>query len=187
MASSQSRSNNTEASPIYKNTLIARPAPPRETAAPPKKTMLWGEPTWFFFHTIAEKVKPEAFPIIRQELLNICATICNNLPCPNCASHATQYMKSVNFNAIQSKEQFKMLFFNFHNTVNQRKGYPQFPLSELDAKYSNANLISIITKFLYHFQEKHRGNRLIVHSMHRDRVATNIKLWLATHMDIFSL
>lgn len=187
MASSQSRNTNTDVSPIYKNSRAIKPKSEPVVVAPPKKTMLWGEPTWFFFHTIAEKVKPEAFSSIRQELLNICANICNNLPCPNCASHATQYMKNVNFNAIQTKEQFKMLFFNFHNEVNKRKGYPLFPLSELDSKYSNANLIAIITKFLYHFEEKQRGNRLIVHSMHRDRVSTNIKYWLSTHMDKFNL
>jgi hypothetical protein len=187
MASSQSRNNNTDVSPIYKN---SRPALKKEVVqpvVPPKKTMLWGEPTWFFFHAIAEKVKPEAFSSIRQELLNICFTICNNLPCPNCAAHATQYMKSVNFSAIQTKEQFKMLFFNFHNEVNKRKGYPQFPLAELGPKYSNANLIGIITNFLFHFEEKQRGTRLIVHSMHRDRVAAHAKVWLAKNMDKFSL
>ena len=26
-----------------------------------KDTMLWGAPTWYFFHTLAEKIKPEHF------------------------------------------------------------------------------------------------------------------------------
>jgi hypothetical protein len=175
----------TNATPIYRRSAIQSPAPKTAVIQAPKNKMLWGEPTWFFFHTIAHKIKPEHFAALRLELLNICAIICNNLPCPNCATHATQYMKNVNFNAIQTKDQLKTLFFNFHNSVNARKGYALFPLTELDAKYETANLVAVIQKFMYYFEEKHRGMRLVVHQMHRDRVGVHIKQWLITHLDKF--
>jgi hypothetical protein len=195
IASSQSNNTNdqngiyrhTGPTPIYRRSAL--PAPTHKKAVvivdEPKKKMLWGEPTWFFFHTIAHKIKPEYFASIRLDFLNLCATICNNLPCPNCSSHATQYIKNVNFNSIQTKEQMKMLFYNFHNSVNTRKGYALFPLSELDSKYENANLVSVIQKFLFYFEEKHRGMRLVIHQMHRDRVTINVKQWLFTHLDKF--
>ena len=46
-----------------------------------QKPMKWGEPIWFFFHTIAEKVKNESFPYVKQDLLNIIYNVCVNLPC----------------------------------------------------------------------------------------------------------
>jgi hypothetical protein len=172
--------------PIYRRSALPAPVPKKAVVVEqPKKTMLWGEPTWFFFHVMSHKIKPEYFSEIRLDFLNLCASICNNLPCPNCANHATQYMKSVNFNAIQTKDQLKMLFYNFHNSVNARKGYPLFPLSELDAKYENANLVAIIQKFLYYFEEKHRGMRIVVHQMHRDRTASYVKQWLFVNLNKF--
>lgn len=193
IASSQSNRNNTEqnvlyrpnnTTPLYRNSISAVPKTPKVVVEEPKK-MLWGEPTWYFFHAMSHKIKPEYFESIRLEFLNICATICNNLPCPNCANHATQYMKNVNFNSIRTKEHLKMLFYNFHNSVNARKGYPLFPLTELDAKYENANLVAIIQKFLYYFQERHRGARIVVHQMHRERVAVQVKTWLHVNLEKF--
>jgi len=59
---------------------IPVPTPMKEP--PKKKTMKWGEPTWFMFHTLAEKIKPEYFSIVRVDFLNIINTICANLPWP---------------------------------------------------------------------------------------------------------
>ena len=61
---------------------------------PMKKTMKWGEPTWFMFHTLAEKIKPEYFQEIRMDLLNIIYTICTNLPCPDCARQSCRFRQS---------------------------------------------------------------------------------------------
>ena len=38
--------------------------------------MKWGQPTWFFLHTLAEKVNENKFPEIRKELLEIIYNIC---------------------------------------------------------------------------------------------------------------
>ena len=82
--------------------------------------MRWGAPTWYMFHTLAEKVKEDCFGALRRELLNVIFTICANLPCPDCASHASEYMRGINFNAIKTKQNLKDLFFNFHNVVNEK-------------------------------------------------------------------
>jgi hypothetical protein len=75
---------------------------PADTTKP--KKMKWGEPTWYLFHALAEKVKEDRFQAIRGELLNTIYVICKNLPCPLCANHATQYMNAINFNTIQTKK-----------------------------------------------------------------------------------
>ena len=91
--------------------------PPIENV--PKKVK-WGEPTWFLLHTLSVKVKESEFKNIRVELLNQIYAICTNLPCPDCANHAKNYLDGINFNTIQTKEDLKMLLYTFHNNVNKR-------------------------------------------------------------------
>jgi hypothetical protein len=154
---------------------------------PKKKSMKWGEPTWFLFHTLAQKVKESDFQMIRKDLINIIYTICTNLPCPDCAKHATEYMNNINFNTIQTKEQLKNMLFVFHNTVNSRKGFPIFPREELDIKYSRANTINIIKNFIIHFENKHKSIRMISDDLYRARISNNLKQWFNQHITHFDM
>lgn len=149
------------------------------------KSMKWGEPTWFFFHTLAEKVKEESFKKIRVELLNIIYTVCVNLPCPTCASHATEYMNNINFNTIQTKDQLKEMLYIFHNSVNKRKNFPLFPRENLDEKYSKANTINIIQNFMMHFSDRHASIHMIANDMHRQRITKKLKDWMNTNIHHF--
>jgi hypothetical protein len=151
------------------------------------KPMKWGEPTWFFFHTIAQKVKPESFPFIREELLNLCFSICVNLPCSICAKHAKEYMTKINYLSVNSKEEFKSLFYNFHNTVNARKNYQQFPRELLDEKYSSANTIAILRNFVKHYEEKYHIMRLMNDQMQRIKISDQLKKWFNENMVHFEL
>lgn len=160
------------------------PPPPPE---PPKKKMKWGEPTWFLFHTLAHKVRDDAFPMIRKELLDIIYTICNNLPCPDCAGHATAYMNGINFSTIQTKEQLKEMLFIFHNSVNQRRKVALFNREDLDTKYAAANLIPIIQNFMKHFRDKHASVHMIANDMHRGRLASSITSWFQKNICCFDM
>lgn len=142
------------------------------------KTMTWGQPTWFLLHTIAQKVKDDQFPKIRRELFDIILKICNNLPCPDCATHATRYMQGINFDTIVTKQHLKDLLFRFHNSVNARKGYPLFEFKELDAKYSSANTVNIIQSFMIHFENRSYSSRVSAHNFHRGLAIIKIKKWL---------
>jgi hypothetical protein len=150
----------------------------------PKK-MKWGEPTWFLFHVLAEKVKEDQFANIRVELLNMVYMICSNLPCPDCANHATVYLNGINYKAIQTKEQFKQLFFVFHNTVNAKKNFPIFPRDELESKYSQMELIPIIYNFMSHFQDKHKSIRMIANDFYRSRISDQLKQWFNANIRYF--
>lgn len=153
---------------------------------PQTKPMKWGEPTWFLFHTLAYKIKDEYFMQIKNDLLNNCFMICRNLPCPMCAEHATEYMKKINFNAIQTKEQLKDLFFNFHNTVNQRKGFPLFERNNLDSKYSIAVTKNIIQHFINHFKDKSRTIRNISNDFFREKALIYINNWFSNNIQYFN-
>jgi len=171
------------------NRQIIQPQPPQiqphENENKPKK-MKWGEPTWYLFHTLAEKVRDEHFFQIREELLNTIYSICANLPCPDCAEHASAYLNGINFKTIQTKDQLKKLLFIFHNAVNSRKGYPLFPITELDTKYSQMNLIKVIYNFMPYFQDKSKSIRMIANDFHRSRVSDQLKKWFNANIMYFN-
>lgn len=167
--------------PIPVNPSIILPATTVDTS----KKILWGPPFWFFFHTMAEKVKPELFKQNREALFGIIREICNNLPCPACASHAKQYIDKINFNSIQTKHDFAMMLFEFHNSVNKRKNVPIFPYSELQPKYEKANFINIVNYFLHFYKMEHHVVRQMSDSLYRRRSAKSIQDWLHANLHIF--
>jgi len=151
-----------------------------------KKSMKWGEPVWFFLHTIAHKVKPESFAILRNELLKHVYTICTNLPCPDCSLHAKNYLNGVNFNNIRTKEDLKDMLFEFHNSVNRRKGFVVFAKEQLDDKYEAANLNSISSYFFTVFLDKHASPRMISDDIYRSRLTYQIRDWLLVNKSHFN-
>lgn len=168
--------------PPSANSQLAVEIKPKDEAVKPMK---WGQPIWFLFHTLSHKVKEESFPKIRVELLNHLYNICNNLPCPTCASHAVEYLNGVNFNSIQRKEDLKYLFFSFHNSVNERKGFSIFPYSELNEKYENAVTKNIIYYFIQAYQDKHKSIHMIANDMYRARQVIVLKEWFNANIQHF--
>lgn len=166
---------------------VNNPIPSVELKIPEQvsKPMKWGQPIWFLFHTLSHKVKDDTFPKIRKELLNHFYNICNNLPCPTCASHAVDYLNKINFNAIQTKNDLKNLFFTFHNSVNQRKGLPIFPYTELEEKYDKAITKNIIYYFINAYQDKHKSVHMIANDMYRARQILILKEWFNSNIHYF--
>ena len=150
----------------------------------PKK-MAWGEPTWFLFHTLAEKIKDEHFNQSKQELFNNISAICGVLPCPICAQHATEYMRRVQSNSIRTKEDLKELLFHFHNEVNKRRGVDIFPRDDANDKYSKANTANIIQYFVSIFQQKSNNVSAIASDMYKMRILQLFKKWIQSNIDKF--
>jgi hypothetical protein len=144
---------------------------------PNENKMTWGEPIWFLFHTLAQKVKEESFPIIRLELLNSIYSICSNLPCPICTNHAVEYLDKINFNTINSKDQMIQMLYLFHNEVNKRKNLDLFNFDDLKTKYSKAITINIIQNFMIHYDVKSKNMRMIANDFHKKRLVSNLKAW----------
>jgi hypothetical protein len=172
---------------INQNNIIPQIAQTTPQTSKQEKKMKWGEPTWFLFHTLAEKVKEEKFQNIRIELLNTIRTICSNLPCPDCANHASEYMKKINFASIRTKQDLKLMLFQFHNVVNQRKNFPLFSINDLDSKYANANTMIIIQNFMFYFQDKNHSIRMISNDIFRARISEQLKTWFNNNIHNFNL
>lgn len=149
------------------------------------KQITWGPPFWYFFHTLAEKIKPELFLENRDEVIGIVREVCRNLPCPSCALHATEYMNKIMNNSIKTKEDFKLMLFEFHNSVNVRKHVPLYLYSDLQVKYKQANFINIVNNFMHYYKMDHHVVRMIADNMYRKRSAQNIINWLHAHQNVF--
>ena len=151
---------------------------------PPKKKMKWGEPTWIFLHTIAQKIKAERFPAMRDQLLQKINIICRNLPCPDCSAHAAKYLDAINFKTIVSKEDLKTFLWTFHNEVNKRKGIPLADRSVLD-KYSTANTKNVINYFLIMYSDKSPSIKMIANDFYRQRLIKELQNWLVENFASF--
>jgi len=169
--------NNVKAST---NTQIQPPAPK------PINDITWGKSYWFFFHTMAAKIKPEYYLQYRNHIFGIVKEVCNNLPCPDCTQHATTYINKINVTSLKTKEDFIMCLFEFHNSVNKRKNFPVFTVDELLEKYSKANFKNIINYFMHYYRMEYRSIRMIADSMHRQRSATRIISWLLSNHTLFN-
>jgi hypothetical protein len=151
----------------------------------PEKTMKWGTAVWVFYHTLAYKIHEDAFPALRDQLINFIRGISSVLPCPRCSEHATAYMNKVNFAAIQTKEQLKQMLNTFHNTVNGKKGYVPMSPAESDEKYRLANTGAVIRHFLTVFPTRQNNVRLLTDQMHRESIVAKLGTWLQANIAHF--
>jgi hypothetical protein len=93
---------------------------------------MWSRPTWFFFHGFAEKIN-ENFYNNNYVLCwkYIIQNICENLPCPICKRHATEYVRFIKHSDINTKEKLKLYLFKFHNDVNKSLSKPIYSYQDL--------------------------------------------------------
>ena len=138
----------------------------------------WGPATWTLFHTLAEKVSDEHFNDIKSELFAFIKRICFNLPCPDCAAHATQYISKVNSNAFANKEHLKVFLLNFHNAVNVRTGKRPFTVEEMNAKYALANTFVVVPYFIRVYSHRNTNVRLLINSFHKDLLIKDFIKWI---------
>jgi hypothetical protein len=146
--------------------------------------MKWGRPIWTFFHVMAQKVKPEYFNLVIQDFLKNVLLVCATLPCPICSTHASEYMRSINMNNIRTKDDLINLFFNFHNVVNQRKGYAVLQKDQIP-KYETANTIAAIKSFVHAFEDKSRSIKLMADDIARARISSQFKFWINSNIQYF--
>ena len=144
----------------------------------------WGPPTWIFMHTLAEKIKESSFPLIGPHLILILIQICNNLPCPDCSTHAKQFWSKVKTANIKTKADLINLLFVFHNMVNKRKSQSAFKYESL-TYYQSKNIIETYNSFAANFNTKGNMN-LISESFHRNMMLASLRSWLMGNLIHFN-
>jgi len=106
----------------------------------------WGTPTWYFLHTLIEKIDENYYKIISNSVTNILIDLFKNLPCPYCKDHALSYIKRYNIYKIKTKPEMKMYLFNFHNDVNKRLKHNIQNKDILDL-YKKMNFVKVYSYF----------------------------------------
>jgi len=139
------------------------------------KKQVWGNATWYIFHTLAEKLKPE-FKSELPILFSYISGICNNLPCPDCQKHASLAMQRANVPQITaSQENLITYLWVFHNSVNRRTGSKEFTMEEL-SMYKRANTMNIVKNFINVMNENLRSDKAMLNTFYRKQfIATFIQ------------
>lgn len=168
---------------IARNNFMSSPI---STYRPGSNGMSWGGPTWVFLHTIAEKIKDEHFTRLRSEILKNIYVICTNLPCPECSLHAKNYMNGVNFNTLITKSHLKTMLYEFHNSINSRKGYELFNAVDLYSTYNEQVLSVTFYNFLIKFKDRGANNRYIHEDIYRAQISKDLVNWFNVNKEYFN-
>lgn len=145
---------------------------------------IWATPTWYFFHTFAEKIHPVFYKKNVGPCFNIIKLICYNLPCPDCRYHATNYINKISIHDVSTKEDLKFVLFTFHNFVNSRLGKQMYRWEQLD-KYKRARKLPIYSLFLEKFSGGYATRRDFT-QWHRHRAAQKVDSFMRRWWAYFS-
>jgi hypothetical protein len=137
--------------------------------------MKWGGITWVFLHTLSYKVHPEHYQKIKVELWDHIKQLCSNLPCPDCASHAVQYLKRIH--VPETKEHLIHILFEFHNVVNRRIKKNIFHFQDFE-KYNTVDLSRAFYACKYVIQNQPYNPRLIMNKVNTHDRLTRFQSWL---------
>ena len=143
----------------------------------------WGPPIWTLFHTLAEKINEQAYPHLCGKMFLMIKMICNNLPCPYCATDATLYLNKISLANLKTKQQFKDMIYLFHNYVNKKKNKQLFNYAHIPV-YNKYNLILVTNNFIkvYHT----RGNmQQLSESFQRQIALKSFKRWFRENYKYF--
>ena len=144
---------------------------------------VWGPAVWRLFHTLAERVNEQLYPVIANQLFAQIVSICKVLPCPDCAIDATHFLSKIKINEYKTKTDFKNLLYLFHNYVNAKKRKPLFNYANINV-YANYKLVPVCNHFFNVFNTK--GNmKLIAETFQRNLIQNNFKKWLVANIGAF--
>jgi hypothetical protein len=136
---------------------------------------VWGPAIWTLFHTLIEKMNPNTYSYVIGSMFTIIVKICKFLPCPECSTDASNFLATIKLSNYKTKNEFKNMFYLFHNFVNAKKRKPLYNYADL-RKYGNLNLIFVINNFIRKYNTK--GNmKFLTESFQRKFVVKDLLLW----------
>lgn len=133
------------------------------------KKSVWGPLIWNFLHVLSIKIKENEFLNNRDIIINFIFSICDNLPCPTCASHARGYLKKINFNFIKSKEHLIKSLWSMHNEVNKQNKKEEFKYENIFEVYSKYNFENCAILFFKSMSNMNYGDRMMIYSFQRTK------------------
>jgi len=107
----------------------------------------WGHIIWYFFHTLAYKLK-DTESTHANYLLEIFISICHTLPCPYCRTDAVDLLKKANTSIVKTKPDLIRFMWQFHNIVNKKLGKRYMTFEKHNVIYENASTIDAINTYI---------------------------------------
>lgn len=144
----------------------------------------WGPPIWTLFHTLIEKINDDNYSKIGQELFGFIKQICNYLPCPECARHATRFLSEVKSETVRDKEGLRKIIFVLHQNVNMRKQKKLFAYDNLE-NYKSKNIINVFNNFINSFKSTTGNMKLLTEGFQRQIIAKNFRKWFLKNFNSF--
>ena len=135
----------------------------------------WGQPIWMFLHTLSLKLSEQKYALLKKEVFSMIKLVCSSLPCPDCASHATEHMKRASVPPTAAALQ--KFLFDFHNSVNLKTG-KQMQLPHVLTKYEKVNLKKIFYICRHIMLHQPYNPRLSVNKMHTQISLREVETWL---------
>ena len=144
---------------------------------------VWGPAVWTLFHTLIEKMNPNAYTHVIGSMFGMIIRICKVLPCPECSNDASNFLAKIKLSDYKTKDEFKNMLYLFHNWVNAKKRKPLYNYSNLQ-KYTGFNLIFVLNNFIAKYNTK--GNmKLLAESFQRSFVVKDLVSWFKTYVRAF--
>jgi len=145
----------------------------------------WGPQVWKLFHVLAETVHESEYSSLKASLFSYIRNICANLPCPDCASHATTMLSQTNSAQYDTKTGLIQTIYLFHNAVNKSLGKPLFKKENL-AIYKTMHIVPVVKNFSIIFTQSTKGNmKLINQTYHRTILTQHFIRWINMNISKF--
>lgn len=145
----------------------------------------WAHPTWIFFHSFIEQMNDDFYRQKHNTILQYIKNICSVLPCPHCQEHAVQYMKRINPRNVATRQQMRIMLFEFHNRVNLRLRKSLFQEPNLE-QYKTINFVKVVKLFQSVMMKNYTLNRSFNEHMMRKRIISELVQFIRSNINQFS-
>ena len=150
--------------------------------------LYWAISTWILFHTLIEKTSDPFYINNYKEMFTLIKKICDELHCPICRKHASEYLNNININELLTKEMFKRMLYDFHNDVNKRLGKPHYSYSKL-ISYKNYDMSTVLINFRNFYCKSYGGILQLGLSSNKNNrvfVCNQVMNWFKIHWGEFN-
>ena len=144
----------------------------------------WGNATWFMMHTLAQKLRPEYASAVPSLLLQF-ENVCRNLPCPDCAEHASRMFATANIAAVVDKDSLMRFLYELHDAVNRRLGKPCPTMDECCELYSRGRTVVILQHFFQVMKNIKSQDRAMIYGFRRQQCMKAFAEFMDANLHIF--
>ena len=149
------------------------------------KKAIWGPCTWNVLHVLTIKIKDSVFEKEKNGLVNLIHSICANLPCPQCSSHAVGLIQKYKLKHVKTKSQLIQLMYKLHNEVNKRTKKKEYDFKDLIPTYTAMDTKDLLNDFYYKSISMNFGEKMMLYSFSRKLFLQNFKKYFQTHLHCY--